>query len=47
MTQQLSFSEVEYNLKKRKTPREEFLEQMDALLTYDEKTNIAPGSYLL
>ena len=34
MTEQLSFSEAEYNLKKRKTRREKFLEQMDALLPW-------------
>lgn len=34
MSDQLSFSEAEYNLKKRKTRREKFLEQMDALLPW-------------
>jgi len=34
MAEQLSFSEAEYNLKKRKTRREKFLEQMDALLPW-------------
>ena len=33
MSQQ-SFSEAEYNLKKRKTRREKFLEQMDQLLPW-------------
>ena len=32
--EQLSSSEAEYNLKKRKTRREKFLEQMDALLPW-------------
>ncbi len=31
---QITFSEAEYNLKKRKTRREKFLEQMDALLPW-------------
>lgn len=31
---QLSFSEAEYNLKKRKTRREKFLEQMDGLIPW-------------
>lgn len=31
---QLSFSEAEYNLKKRKTRREKFLEQMDSLIPW-------------
>ena len=31
---QISFSEAEYNLKKRKTRREKFLEQMDELLPW-------------
>ena len=31
---QISFSEAEYNVKKRKTRREVFLEQMDALIPW-------------
>lgn len=34
MTEQLSFSEAEYYLKKRKTRREKLLEQIDALLPW-------------
>ena len=33
---QLSFSEAEYNVKKRKTRREKFLEQMDELLPWKQ-----------
>lgn len=36
---QLSFSEAEYNLKKRKTRREKFLEQMDTLIPWKQLEN--------
>lgn len=36
---QLSFSEAEYTIKKRKTRREKFLEQMDALLPWKQMEN--------
>lgn len=36
---QLSFSEAEYNLKKKKTRREKFLEQMDALIPWKQLEN--------
>lgn len=36
---QLSFSEAEYNIKKRKTRREKFLEQMDGLLPWKQMEN--------
>ena len=36
---QISFSEAEYNLKKKKTRREKFLEQMDALIPWKQLEN--------
>lgn len=36
---QLSFSEAEYNLKKKKTRRERFLEQMNALIPWKQLEN--------
>ena len=33
---QLTFAEVEYNVKKRKTRREKFLEQMDILIPWKQ-----------
>lgn len=36
---QLSFSEAEYNVKKRKTRREKFLEQMDELIPWKQLEN--------
>ena len=36
---QLTFSEAEYNLKKRKTRREKFLEQMDTLIPWKQLEN--------
>lgn len=36
---QLSFSEAEYNIKKRKTRREKFLEQMEALIPWKQLEN--------
>lgn len=36
---QLSFSEAEYNLKKKRTQREKFLEQMDALIPWKQLKN--------
>lgn len=36
MMDQLSFSEAEYNVKKRKTRREKFLEEMDALIPWKQ-----------
>ena len=42
---QQTFSDIEYNNRKRKTKREEFLEIMDEIIPWDEWVNIIVAYY--